>query len=330
MKKILLVTDNCEDQVNGVVVTFANIKKHAIDAGYEFHTISPSDFYYFSAPRYPEVKLSIPFSIRSKIEKIDPDFIHIATEGPIGIAAKIYCDIKKYKYSTSFHTKFPEFLNQLYGIPVGVGYGFLRWFHSKSSNILATTKSMKHLLEEKNFSAPIHVWSRGVDRKKLSSSKKRIKSDRLRVLYVGRVSKEKGLDDLCILEDKFDIQIVGDGPYRQHLQSKYKKVEFVGYKKDAELADYYRLADVFCFPSKTDTFGIVLIEAMSLGLPVAAYPVTGPIDIIEHGISGILGDCLEECIYQAAKLNKQQVKKASAIWTWQKAWEIFIKHLEQK
>ena len=189
---------------------------------------------------------------------------------------------------------------------------------------------MKQLLIEKKFSAPIHTWSRGVDRDKLYSSIRRKKTDRIKVLYVGRVSKEKNLDDLCVLENEFDIQIVGDGPYREELQEKYKNIEFVGYKKDGELADCYKMADVFCFPSKTDTFGIVLIEAMSLGLPVAAYPVTGPIDIVEPGVSGILGDSLADAIRQAATLNRRQVEQSSQKWTWQQAWEIFSKHLEKK
>jgi glycosyltransferase involved in cell wall biosynthesis len=330
MKKLLIVSDNLPDQINGVVTTFSNIKKHAEKNGYIVYFINPQHFKYFSMPRYPEVKMSIPFGIGKMIEDINPDYIHISTEGPVGLAARIYCDIKKYKYNTSYHTKFPEYLEKMYNIPQSITYRYVRWFHKHSGKVLATTKSMVDELKENNFRSDIVVWTRGVDRDLLKPSMSRTKNKNIVVLYVGRVSKEKGLDDLCILQRMYDVIIVGDGPYRKHLEEKYKNVKFLGYKTGSELADEYMSADVFCFPSKTDTFGIVLIEAMSLGTPIAAYPVSGPVDIVEQGVTGYLGYDLIECIQKCLDIDNQTVIENSKIWTWENCWNIFEKNLVKK
>lgn len=330
MKKLLIVSDNLPDQINGVVTTFNNIKKHAEKNGYLVYLINPQHFKHFSMPRYPEVKMSIPFGIGKMIENIDPDYIHIATEGPVGLAARIYCDNKKYKYNTSYHTKFPEYIRKMYGIPESITYRYVRWFHKHSGKVLATTKSMVDELKENNFRSDIVIWTRGVDRDVLKPSISRLKNKNTVVLYVGRVSKEKGLDDLCILQHIYDVIIVGDGPYRKHLEEKYKKVKFLGYKTGTDLANAYMSADVFCFPSKTDTFGIVLIEAMSLGTPIAAYPVSGPVDIVEQGVTGYLGYDLIECIQKCLDIDNQTVIENSKIWTWENCWNIFEKNLVKK
>lgn len=328
--KILIISDNLPDQINGVVTTFNNIKKISESRGYSIHHISPMDFKYFSMPKYPEAKISIPFEIGKKIERINPDYIHIATEGPVGLMARIYCDNKDYKYNTSYHTKFPEYIEKIYGIPRNISYRYMRWFHKHSGKVLATTKSMVRELKENKFESDVISWTRGVDRNYLSSSLKRKKNTKPVVLYVGRVSKEKNLEVLCEMQNVFDVRIVGDGPNRKNLEQIYKNVKFLGYKKGTELADIYVSADVFCFPSKTDTFGIVLIEAMSLGTPVAAYPVAGPIDIVENGVTGFLGDNLIECVYKCLDLNNQIVIDNSKQWTWENCWDIFEKNLIKK
>jgi glycosyltransferase involved in cell wall biosynthesis len=168
------------------------------------------------------------------------------------------------------------------------------------------------------------VWSAGADNDNFTVDREfpHDKQNPL-VLYVGRVSREKGLDDLCKLQDRYRIRIVGDGPYRETLASTYKKVEFVGYKVGSELSDCYNSADVFCFPSQTDTFGIVNIEAMIHGTPVAAYPITGPVDIVKEGVTGYLGWDLGECIDKCLLLDRAVVKEASKIWTWRRCWEFF-------
>lgn len=325
MKKIVIITDNLRDQINGVVTTFNSIEKYANHDGYELVFIDPSHFRHFSAPGYPEVKISLPLGIGNIIENINPDHIHIATEGPIGLSARLYCDKRGYIYNTSYHTKFPEFMKKLYHIPTPLTYLYLRWFHKHSGIVLTNTPSMIETLKSKGFENDIIEWTRGVDFDKLKATVDDVQNGS--VLYVGRVSREKNLDALCSLQNVFDIVIVGDGPYRSHLEKKYTKVKFVGYKTGEELANYYRQASVFCFPSLTDTFGIVIIEAMSQGCPVAAYPVTGPIDIIENMVTGVTSLNLESSIKQCLNLDRNYIRFKSRKWNWEECWEQFKKNL---
>lgn len=324
-QKILIITDNLKDQVNGVAITFSSIEKEALKDNCKFYYIDPSNFKHFSAPLYPEVKLSLAFSISDKIDSIKPDCIHIATEGPIGLAARIYCERRKYRYNTSYHTRFPEFMEEIYHIPKSLTYAYLRWFHKNSHVVLTNTDSMITLLQRNKFKARLEKWSRGVDLARLKSSIEN-KQDGT-VLYVGRVSKEKNLEALLKLEDKFSIVIVGDGPHREFLEAKYKKVNFVGYKDGEELANYYKKASVFAFPSWSDTFGIVIIEAMSQGCPVASFPSIGPKDIIENYVTGIVSTDLEYAISEAMHLDRKVVLEKSSEWTWKRSWQQFKKHL---
>lgn len=330
--RILIVTDNLLDQVNGVVTTFTNIEKQALKNNYKVSYIDPSMFFYFSAIGYPEVKISLPFNIGKKIEKINPDYIHIATEGPVGLAARNYCNKKGYNYNTSYHTKFPEFLKKIYGIPESITYNYVRWFHKNSKKVLTTTQTMVDELKLHGFKPNVISWTRGVD-KDIFSDIERENSNYYTILYVGRISKEKDIDDLCKIDyDILDykIQIVGDGPYRKELERKYPHVEFVGWKSGKDLAQYYRNADVLCFPSRTDTFGIVMIEAMTMGTPVAAYPVAGPIDVIEQGVTGFMNEDLEDAIGVCLYLVRDTVEANSAKWTWETCWEIFKDNLVKK
>ncbi len=325
-----MITDNLSTQINGVVTTFTNIERLAKQEGYKFYYLTPENFTNFSAPGYPEVKLSWCWNISKKIKEIDPDYIHIATEGPVGLAGRLACNRLCYVYNTSYHTKFPEFLNKLYGIPLSWTYLFLRWFHKNSKHILVPSRGTKSELVDKQFKQDIHVWTRGVDRSVLSPTVQQRKINNPKVLlYVGRVSKEKNLDVLCDFEDKYEIWIVGDGPYRPELESKLH-AKFFGYKKGKELADLYHQADVFVFPSLVDTFGIVMIEAMSLGTPVAAYPVTGPIDVVENGINGYVDNNLRVAIQNCLSLDRDAVIKSSKKWTWEECWQIFKTSLQQK
>jgi glycosyltransferase involved in cell wall biosynthesis len=331
-RTILIISDNLPGQINGVCTTFTNIEKHAVLDGFIVKFIDPSMFFNFPAIGYPEVKISIPWGISKKIEDANPDYIHIATEGPIGFAARQYCKSKHYHYNTSYHSRFPEFLKVLYGIPESITYRYVRWFHMHSAKVLTTTQTMVDDLKSRGFTADIIPWTRGVDRTHLKA-KPRKKSDGFTILYVGRISKEKSIDDLCKIDRTlFDyrIQIVGDGPYRAELEAKYPDIEFIGYKTGVELAEYYANADVMCFPSRTDTFGIVIIESMSMGTPVAAYPVPGPIDIIEQGVTGFVNDNLDDAIAGCLQLNRVTVKRKSNKWTWENCWEIFKNNLVTK
>jgi glycosyltransferase involved in cell wall biosynthesis len=329
-RKILLITDNTRDQVNGVVTTFSNIEKLCWIDGYYFEYIDPTMFPSQCAPGYPEVKLAWPKDIGQLIDKSDPDYVHIATEGPVGLFARVWLDRHGWKYNTSYHTKFPEFIKDIYGVPEFMTYAYVRWFHKHSGKVLTTTDTMVKDLQAHGFRGEILSWTRGVDRDNLQPGRPRQiqeSSSKPIVLNVGRVSKEKGLDDLCRLQDQYQVRIVGDGPYRRELELRYPRVEFLGYRHGSALAEQYQDADVFCFPSRADTFGLVMIEAMSLGTPVAAYPVAGPVDVIDPGITGFMADNLSVAIERCLSYDRERVKEASQRWTWQRCWEIFRNNL---
>ncbi len=325
-KTILIITDNLPEQVNGVVTTYKNIEAMAVLDGYSVLYLDPRQFLHFGCPGYPEVKLSLPWQIGKKIEALAPDYIHIATEGPIGLCARLWLDQRGYRYNTAYHTRFPEFLNEIYRIPTSWTYRYVRWFHKHSGKVMTTTANMVKELTVKGF-VNVIAWTRGVDRRNLTATQSRTINRDITLLSVGRISKEKGLDDLIPLQWEFDIVVVGDGPYRAELESKMLSAQFVGYKSGSELANLYQQADVFVFPSRTDTFGLVMIESMSQGTPVAAYPVRGPLDVIEPGVTGIMDDNLYLAVKSALELDRTEVKKASSVWTWEACWKIFKDNL---
>ena len=327
-KTILVITDNVPDQVNGVVTTFKNLEDHARCDGYSVVYIDPGQFPNFACPGYPEVRLCWPHGISKKIKAIRPDFIHIATEGPVGLFARWWCERNSIPYNTSYHTKFPEFLNKLYHIPESWTYWYMRWFHRHSERVLVTTESMRQDLAERGFRNLV-VWTRGVDRTIFNSTYRgEIVGDRPILLNVGRVSKEKGLDDFCDLVYPGATKIiVGDGPYRAELQHRYPEIIFAGSRKGIDLARYYAQADVFVFPSRADTFGVVNIEALACGTPVAAYPVVGPIDIVDPGLTGYLSENLKHAVDQCLTLDRAAVEDASLKWSWTECWRIFQENL---
>lgn len=278
---------------------------------------------------YPEVQICTePFKAYQQIKIIRPTHIHIGTEGPIGLAARIYCKLYKIPYTTGYHTKFPDYLWKLAKIPTPLTYAYLKIFHNDSKAILTPSMSCKKELENKGFSR-VHVWMRGVSEELISQRKIIQKTQcKIKVLYVGRVSREKNLEALCHLQNIYDITVVGEGPCLKSLKRKYTKVRFVGYRFGRELADTYRSHHVFCFPSKTDTFGIVMIEALVNGLPVAAFEVTGPRDIVEHNHTGFLGEDLERNIKACLKLDREVIKaRVKDRWSWNACVAILYKHL---
>jgi glycosyltransferase involved in cell wall biosynthesis len=321
--KILIATDSF-NQVNGVSTTYRNILKYSRKKTYVIH---PGLFKWKSFSIYPEVQIcKEPLKVYRKIKEIDPTHIHIGTEGPIGLAARVYCKLNKIPYTTGYHTKFPEYLWKLLRIPHFVTYSYLKVFHNDSKAILVPSQSCKEELNKKGFNQ-VELWTRGVS-KNLISKKSFRRSKSPKIIYVGRVSKEKNLEVLCELQDKFEITIVGEGPILEKLKLKYPKVNFLGYRFGSELADIYKSHDVFCFPSKTDTFGIVMIEALSNGLPIAAYKVTGPVDIVEEGITGYLGDDLEKNIRRCLELDRKNIaSNINQRWSWNKCIEILHTHL---
>lgn len=328
MKKILIITDNLPDQINGVVTTYKNIEACAILDGYNFIYLDPGRFRYFNCPGYNEVKIAYPRKIGKKIEEIHPDYIHIATEGPLGLCARQYLDKHGYRYNTAYHTKLPEGIRKLFGVPEALTWPLVRWFHKHSGKVLTTTDSMVQHLKDNGFDNNIISWTRGVDRSIFNSSQRNKVNDTINLLCVSRVSKEKNLEDFFKLQYPNSKKImVGDGPMKEEYQQKYSDVEFVGYKTGLELANYYANADVFVFPSQWETFGIVMIEAMACGTPVAAYPCSGPLDVVEDSVTGYLSSDLKDAIDLCLSLNRNHIIQTSMKWSWENAWAIFRQNL---
>jgi glycosyltransferase involved in cell wall biosynthesis len=330
-KTILIVTDNLYDQINGVVTTYKNIEACAVRDNYRVVYLDPGRFRYFDCPGYNEVKIAFPRKVGEILEEIRPDHIHIATEGPVGLRVRQYLDKHGYRYNTAYHTKFPEGLRKLFGIPEAITWPLVRWFHKHSGKVLTTTESMVQELQAHGFDGEIIPWTRGVDRDifKPDQCTKTLSNGPI-LVCVSRVSKEKNLDDFCKLDYPNAIKImVGDGPYRKDLEARYPDVQFVGFKTGTELAKYYAMADVFVFPSRWETFGIVMIEAMACGTPVAAYPCQGPEDVIDEGVTGCMNDDLKQAVSDALTLDRIRVCQASSRWSWQRAWEIFRDNLIQ-
>ena len=326
-KTILIITDNVPGQINGVVTTFQNLEDHARRNGYRVVYVDPWQFPNFACPGYPEVRLCWPHGISKKIKAVQPDFIHIATEGPVGLFARWWCERNHVPYNTSYHTDFAKFLKRMYHVPESWTWWYLRWFHKNSQRVLVTTPSIEHELTNRGF-LNLRVWTRGVDRTYFSSSLRTGSNIRPVLLSVGRVSREKGLDDFCELDMPWCHKIVvGDGPYRAELERRYPGVEFVGVKKGLELASYYAQADVMVFTSRADTFGVVNIEALACGTPVAAYPVPGPIDIVESGVTGYLDWNIAHAVERCFTLDRDRVEQASARWAWDACWQIFRDNL---
>jgi glycosyltransferase involved in cell wall biosynthesis len=327
-KTILIVTDNLYDQINGVVTTYKNIEACAIRDNYRVVYLDPGRFRYVDCPGYNEVKIAFPRKVGAILEEIRPDYIHIATEGPVGLRVRQYLDKHGYRYNTAYHTKFPEGLRKLFGIPEALTWPLVRWFHKHSGKVLTTTDTMVKELRDHGFDGEIVSWTRGVDRE-IFYPKPRVSNQNPVLLCVSRVSKEKNLEDFFRLYYGPVTRkiMVGDGPMREQYQQQYPDVEFVGFKTGKDLADYYRMADVFVFPSQWETFGIVMIEAMACGTPVAAFPVQGPEDVIDQGVTGYLASDLRVAIDQCLTLDRNLVTQGSQRWSWQRAWEIFKNNL---
>ena len=323
MRKILIVTDNLPEQINGVVTTYKNIEPFAARDGYTIDYIHPGRYSHIDCPKYNEVKLAYPKGLWKEIDSLSPDHIHIATEGPMGLYTRRYLSVRGISYNTAYHTKFPEGVKAILGIPEFITWPMVRWFHANSNAVLTTTKSMVEELQSHGFGDNVKPWTRGIDRDVFKPGPRNNQATKPVMLNVGRVSAEKNLEafyELDLLGTKIQV---GDGPKLEYYKKKYPDVHFVGAKRGKDLADYYRQADVFVFPSRWDTFGLVQIEAMACGTPVAAYPVQGPLDVIDQGVTGVMSDTLEYAVKKCLDLDRETVYSASTKWSWQRAWEIF-------
>ena len=316
--KLALVTDAWLPQVNGVVRTLSHTIREIEAAGHETHVISPADFRTIPCPTYPEIRLSMfaGRAVRRRLDVLGPDAVHISTEGPLGIAARNWCLRRRRPFTTAYHTQFPEYVRARAPIPLSVGYAVVRWFHGRATRTLVTTTSMQRQLEARGF-RNLALWGRGVDTEVFRPrGKDFLDLPRPIWLYFGRVSVEKGIEDFLRLDLSGTKLVVGDGPACEHLRRRYPKVVFAGYRYGEDLAAHVAASDVFVFPSRTDTFGLVLLEAMACGVPVAAYPVTGPIDVVIDGVTGALNEDLRAAALAALDLDPDACRAHALQHSW--------------
>jgi len=327
VQKIVIITDAWAPQVNGVVRTYENICKELEKKRQPFDLITP---YHTKLKRktlkgYEEIELVVnPWKIKQLlwIAMYEGHKIHIATEGPLGLYARYLLNKHNYPYTTSFHTLFPEFIKKRIGLPLWLSYAYFRWFHNTSKCVMVPTKGMITHLNTKGFKF-LKLWTRGVDSELFNP--KRRKEGKPFILCVSRISKEKNLDAFCKLTGR--KVVIGDGPYLESLKKKYPDVEYLGIKQGEELAEWYASADVFVFPSKTDTFGIVILESISSGTPVAAYEEPGPLEAIEPMYNGMYGENLQHNVSACYSINRREVYESSKKWTWEHSTKQFLEAL---
>lgn len=327
--KIALITDAWRPQINGVVTTLQKTCEHLRAFGHTVETFTPDQFSNWPCPSYSEIRLAwgCGTKLRRRLKQLQPEAIHIATEGPLGLAARRYCVDHGIPFTTSFHTRFAEYVNLRFRIPLPWGYAFLRWFHSKSERIMAATPALVDELKGRGFNNPV-LWSRGVEVDLFRPRDKEfLDGQRPIFLYAGRVAIEKNLEAFLGLDLPGTLYVLGDGPQREELEKKYPATRFVGYKLGEELAQYMAAADVFVFPSLTDTFGLVLLEALSCGVPVAAFPVRGPIDVILDPKVGCLNLDLKQAALKALALNPEDCRNYALKYAWQNCVRQFESHL---
>ncbi|HZP88357.1 MAG TPA: glycosyltransferase family 1 protein [Burkholderiales bacterium] len=327
--RILIVTDAWEPQVNGVVRTLKSTRRELEAMGHEVELLTPLEFRTLPCPTYPDIRLSL-FArsrVRARMQALMPDALHIATEGPLGMAARAEALRQGLPFTTAYHTRFPEYVRARFGFPLSWTYRFLRWFHGPSRAIMAPTPVVVHDLQQWGFRNVV-LWSRGVDLDVFAFTRRnRLRSRPPIFLYVGRVAVEKNVEAFLELDLPGSKWVVGDGPALPAIRAKYRDVNYLGVLAPAALAEVYASADVFVFPSKTDTFGLVLLEAMACGLPVAAYPVTGPLDVIGDSGAGVLDHDLRAACMAALNIDRAAVRKVAERFSWREATRQFERHL---
>lgn len=327
--KIALISDAWHPQINGVVTTLTKTSEALTNLGHTIELIGPDRFNTWPCPGYPAVGLAFLCGprLRPILEAFKPDAIHLATEGSIGFAARRYCREYGYPYTTAFHSRFPEYFKLRIGLPLFISYNYLRWFHCESAGIMVSTPSLQQELSDKGFERLV-LWSRGVDTGLFRPRDKNfIKDQRPIFMYTGRVAIEKNIEDFLNLDLPGTKYVVGDGPQRQELEQKYPQVRFLGYKTGEDLARLTAAADVVVFPSRTDTFGLVILEALASGVPVAAYPVQGPKDILTDDKAGAMDSDLKQAALRALTLNPDDCRRFAFNYTWKKSAEQFAGHL---
>jgi len=327
--KVMIVTDAWKPQVNGVVTTLGKIGEGLTRLGHETRFVTPQLFKSVPCPTYPEIRLSLmPYAgVSRQIETFAPDALHIATEGPLGLAARRYCLKRRIAFTSAFHTRFAEYVHARIRIPVDLTYRWLRNFHATSRALMVPTPSMQRELEARGFTNTV-AWTRGVDTETFCpGARDALVDPRPIFLYVGRVAVEKNIEAFLKLDLPGTKWVVGEGPMRAQLERRYPHVQFAGIKTPAELARYYRAADVFVFPSLTDTFGLVMLESLACGTPVAAFPVLGPVDVIGESGAGILHENLAVACLQALHISREKARQYAEQFSWGTSIDQFLRNL---
>ncbi|MGE0845980.1 MAG: glycosyltransferase family 4 protein [Flavobacteriaceae bacterium] len=330
MMRLVIATDAWHPQINGVVRTLERTaaELERLDVAVEF--VTPQDFRTVAMPGYPEIRLAIlpRGEVGARIEAIKPDMVHIATEGPIGFSARRACLDAGRAFTTSYHTRFPEYVAARLPVPERATYALLRRFHNAARATLVATPSLAQELAGRGFTK-IAPWSRGVD---LENFSPRLKVDldlpRPVFLYVGRLAVEKSIDSFLALDLPGSKLVVGDGPQRAELEARFPDAVFAGVAEGRALAGIYAAADVVVFPSRTDTFGLVVLEALASGTPVAAYPVTGPMDILEGSGAGIVDEDLGVAARAALSINRARCVAHASRYTWRRSAEMFLEAVQ--
>lgn len=327
--RIAIVTDAWSPQVNGVVTTLSRTRDTLIQFGHDVAVVNPGEFRTIPCPTYPEIRLAWrPFrGVARRLDAFRPERIHIATEGPLGLAARAYCRKHGLQFTTSYHTQFPQYVRARLPVPLGVSYAFLRWFHGGAARTMVATASQRADLASRGF-GNLAAWTRGVDTTLFRPTNAlTLPNARPIWIFVGRVAVEKSIEEFLRLDLPGTKYVVGDGPKRQELERAYPEARFTGYRFGAELAATLAAADVFVFPSKTDTFGVVMLEAMACGLPVAAYPVTGPADVVKQGVTGMLDTDLRQAALAALRLDRNRCRQEALACSWEEATRQFAANL---
>jgi glycosyltransferase involved in cell wall biosynthesis len=327
----MIVTDAWFPQTNGVVSTLAQTAAWLDRFGHEVRIINPGDFHNVACPTYPEIRLSLlPYKkLKRAIAAFSPQALHIATEGPLGLAARRFCLRHGMFFTTSYHTQFPQYLQARLPIPLAASYRALRWFHGAAVRCMVSTASVRLDLASRGFKN-LATWRRGVDTEVFKPHPKDFLAlPRPIAAYVGRVAVEKNVDAFLKMAWTGGKIVVGDGPERLRLEKQYPNATFVGYRFGEDLARHLAAADVMVFPSRTDTFGLVNLEAMACGVPVAAYPVTGPIDVIEDGVTGALHLDLAAAARRALSIDPEACRKRALKSGWDVCSREFESNLER-
>ncbi len=329
LMKLALVTDAWQPQVNGVVTTLSRTRECLQAAGDEVLVLSGDSHFTLPLPSYPEIRVALlPHRRLSRaISAFDPDAIHIATEGPLGMAARRFCIRNRLSFTTSYHTQFPEYVRKRVPIPLSVTYAWLRRFHGRASRTLVATRQQQRLLQHRGFDNVV-LWPRGVDTRLFRPcGRAHLDLPGPIWMYAGRIAVEKNLEAFLSLPLEGSKVLVGDGPDKARLMRRYPDARFVGYRFGEDLAQHLSSADVFVFPSLTDTFGLVMLEAMACGTPVAAFPVTGPIDVVQDNVTGVLDDDLMSAAHAALGIPRENCRQYALGHGWEAASTAFRGHL---